>query len=347
MTTLVICPLQPAAEEPERSIHGGRTMRVNTTLNPRAIDFQLLYAFDALMTELHVTRAAQAIGVSQPAMSHMLNRLRDQFGDPLLVRTSHGMTPTARASELIEPIRDVLRQAYRIASQHRDFDPASSRESFNIRMGDMNEFLILPRFLQELERRAPGISIVVQHLSPSETVRALESGDLDFAVSTRLSHSKSIRSHELMRDKMVYVMRKDHPRAGAPAALESYLDLRHIRIAQDSGDSRFLCYEGPGREPLCIPHWLAAPYILECTDFVTMLSERMVRAINVNGRLLARPIASAALEFSWNLYWHRRFDVMPSHVWIRALLREVCAGLDDAAPPASAPLKARGKARRA
>jgi DNA-binding transcriptional LysR family regulator len=300
-----------------------------TTINPRAIDLQLLHAFDALMTECHVTRAAQAIGVSQPAMSHILGRLRERFGDPLLVRTSHGMAPTARATDLIEPIRDLLRQAYRLSGRCSDFEPTSSRETFTVRMGDMNEFLILPHFMRELEQRAPGISIVVQHLSPSDTIRALESGELDFAVSTRLSHSKSVRAHPLLKDKMVYVMRKDHPCADTPMNFEAYLRLRHIRIAQDNGDTRFVDEEQLGLGyALCIPHWLAAPYVLERTDLVTMLSERMVRQTNIGDRLLSRPLPDRTLDFIWTLYWHRRFDALSGHVWLRALLREVCDALE-------------------
>ena len=290
----------------------------------RSVDFRLLLAFEALIAERHVSRAAAAVGLSQPAMSHALAKLRQQFHDPLLARTSTGFEPTPKALELIEPVREAIRQVHRLFSAGSTFDPAASSESFAIRMGDMNEVLFLPSLLHALERQAPNITVTVQHLPPSETVRALEASAIDFAVSALIKHSKSVHSMELAKDRMVCVMRKDHPAAASPLTTRAFLGLRHLRIVQSAGDMRFieeaLFKAGLQRKVVATtPHWLAASYLVESSDLVTALSERMVRQLNVDGRFAVRPLPVGGAEFSWRLYWHRRYDARPGHRWIRSL----------------------------
>jgi len=291
----------------------------------RSVDFRLLLAFEALLAERHVSRAAAAVGLSQPAMSHALSKLRQQFHDPLLARTSTGFEPTPKALELIEPMREAIRQVDRLFSAGSTFDPLTSSESFNIRMGDMNEVLFLPALLQGLEKQAPGVTLTVQHLPPSETVRALEASAIDFAVSALIKHSKSVHSLELARDRMVCVMRHGHPAAGVNRlTTRTFLGLRHLRIVQSGGDVRFveeaLFRHGLQRKVMATtPHWLAASYLVETTDLVTALPESMVRHLNIDGRFAVRPLPVGGGEFSWRLYWHRRFDAQPAHRWIRTI----------------------------
>src|SRR4051812_15751530 len=294
----------------------------------RSVDFRLLLAFEALIAERHVSRAAAAVGLSQPAMSHALAKLRQQFHDPLLARTSTGFEPTPKAMELIEPVREAIRQVNRLFSTGSTFNPATASESFAIRMGDMNEVLFLPSLLHELETQAPDIAITVQHLPPSETVRALEASAIDFAVSALIKHSKSVHSIELAKDRMVCVMRKDHPAAESRLTTRAFLALRHLRIVQSAGDMRFieeaLFKAGLQRKVAATtPHWLAASYLVETTDLVTALSESMVRRLNVDGRFAVRPLPVGGAEFSWRLYWHRRFDARPGHRWIRSLFDQI------------------------
>ncbi|MFI5030013.1 MAG: LysR family transcriptional regulator [Reyranellales bacterium] len=294
----------------------------------RSVDFRLLLAFEALIAERHVSRAAAAVGLSQPAMSHALAKLRQQFHDPLLARTSTGFEPTPKALELIEPVREAIRQVDRLFSAGSTFDASTASESFTMRMGDMNEVLFLPSLLHELEKQAPNITVTVQHLPPSETVRALEASAIDFAVSALIKHSKSVHSLELAKDRMVCVMRKDHPAAAQRLTTRAFLALRHLRIVQSAGDMRFieeaLFRAGLQRRVMATtPHWLAASYLVETTDLVTALSESMVRRLNVDGRFAVRPLPVGGAEFSWRLYWHRRFDARPAHRWIRSMFEQL------------------------
>lgn len=294
----------------------------------RSVDFRLLLAFEALISERHVSRAAAAVGLSQPAMSHALAKLRQQFQDPLLARTSTGFEPTPKALELIEPVREAIRQVNRLFSEGSTFDPKTSSEGFAIRMGDMNEVLFLPPLLRRLEKAAPGITVTVQHLPPSETVRALEASAIDFAVSALIKHSKSVHSLELARDRMVCVMRKGHPAAGGRLTTRAFLALRHLRIVQSAGDVRFveeaLFNRGLRRKVMATtPHWLAASYLVESSDLVTALPESMVRRLNADRRFAVCPLPVGGSEFSWRLYWHRRYDARPAHQWMRSMFESI------------------------
>jgi DNA-binding transcriptional LysR family regulator len=294
----------------------------------RAVDFRLLLAFDALIAERHVSRAAAALGLSQPAMSHALAKLRQQFDDPLLARTSTGFEPTPKALELIEPVREAIRQVSRLFTEGSSFDPLTAADAFAVRMGDMNEVLFLPQLLRRLQERAPNMTLTVQHLPPSETVRALEASAIDFAVSALIKHSKSVHSIELAKDRMVCVMRTGHPAADGRLGMRDFLALRHLRIVQSAGDVRFveeaLLKKGMQRRVMATtPHWLAASYIIERSDLVTALPESMVRRLNSDGRFVVRPLPVGGNEFSWRLYWHRRYDARPAHRWLRTMFETV------------------------
>lgn len=289
----------------------------------RAVDFRLLLAFDALLAERHVSRAAAAVGLSQPAMSHALAKLRQQFGDPLLVRTSTGFEPTPKALELIEPVRDAIRQVNGLFTGGSTFDPGTSTDLYTVRMGDMNEVLFLPPLLRRLQEAAPNIRLTVQHFPPSETVRALEASAIDFAVSALIKHSKSVHSLELAKDRMVCVMRRGHPAATGRLTTRDFLDLRHLRIVQSAGDMRFieeaLAKRGLQRRVMATtPHWLAASYLIETSDLVTALPQSIVGRLTSTGRFAVRPLPLGGNEFSWRLYWHRRYEARPGHRWLRS-----------------------------
>lgn len=299
-------------------------------LNLRTVDLNLLVAFDALMTERNVTKAAKAIGLSQPAMSNALGRLRSQFADPLLVRTASGMQPTLRAIELGDSVKGALKQVQRVFDLPPAFDPSRSRQMFTIRMGDMNEFIFLPRIVAELRARAPGITLEIKHLSPESTTDALESDGVELALSTGLRHASSIQSQELIPDQIVLVLRKGHPFMTAKNKVAEFLKLPHIRVSQSPADTRFLDDYLTKRKlkrhiVLTLPHWLAAPAVVAQTDLVTMVSARMAQELDA--RLATLPLPIGPRGFMWRLYWHRRYETNVAHLWLRSLMRDVTAAM--------------------
>jgi len=160
--------------------------------NLRSVDLNLLVVLDALLRERHVTRAARTVGLSQPAMSSALARLRNVFKDELLVRTAAGMQPTPRAEALIEPVRQAIGQIERVLENDQGFDAANSERRFVLRLSDLLSYLILPRLMAEIGGSAPRIALDIKHLSPLRTIDALERDEIDAAVSMGLEHTGTI-----------------------------------------------------------------------------------------------------------------------------------------------------------
>jgi DNA-binding transcriptional LysR family regulator len=149
-------------------------------------------------------------------------------------------------------------------------------------------------------------------------------------VSAELEHPKSIRSAVLLEDEMVCIMRGDHPAARRPLTVKAYRELKHIKIAQTAADMRlvdgYLSRHSLPDTRLSIPHWLAAPSVVESSDFVASVSRRMADIVNASGRFAVRPLPTGRHPFQWRLYWHTRYDSDGPHAWMRKLIRRACRG---------------------
>ena len=284
----------------------------------------LLVMFDALMAERHVTRAAARAAMSQPAMSNALSRLRILFKDELLVRTAHGMEPTARAIELSESVRQILLQTERLVLTDSSFDPGSSERTFTIRMSDLVGSLLLPGCVRKLASIAPGITLDVLHIAPERSVRALEEDHLDFAISFDLAHGRLIRSDTLMSDRMVCAMRKGHPLSAGRMTMNRFLDARHLRVAMSPTDLRFvdsqLATQGLGRKiSVNVPQWLLVPEMLRQTDLLGVISERIGNKLESQG-IVCKPLPFESPEFEWKIYSQHRHVHSRAHAWMKQLI---------------------------
>ncbi|KDC21141.1 LysR substrate-binding domain protein [Bordetella bronchiseptica E014] len=300
---------------------------MRAAVNLRSVDLNLLVFFDALMTERHVTRAADRIAVSQPAMSNALSRLRMVFKDELFVRTAKGMEPTPRALELGESVHATLQQAARLMTSDIQFDPSSTQRQFSLRMSDLVGTLVLPALMARVDAAAPGLAIDTVHLSPEQTIEALEADRLDLAVSMELQHTSAIRAEALFSDRMVCVLRKGHPLAGRRLTLKQFLAYRHVRVSMSPTDIRFvdsvLAGQGLRREvALNVTHWLLVPAVLRDTDLLAVMSERAAQRI-AGPDTMIRPLPFATSGFQWTLYWHRRYEHSRAHQWLREQVRAV------------------------
>lgn len=300
-------------------------------MNLRAVDLNLLVALDALLTERHVTRAADRIGLSQPAMSNALGRLRQVFQDELLVRTAAGMQPTAQAEALREPLRLVLRQIERVFEESGPFEPGRAIATLALRLSDLLACQILPPLLAEIGRTAPGIGVEIVHLAPTQTVDALERDEIHAAISMSLEHSGSIRFEPLLSDRMVCVMRRGHPLAGGDMTLERFMAASHLKVSMSPTDRRFvddiLRRTGLSRRvALNVPHWLLVPHVLRRTDLISVMPERFAGAIG-GGDLVTANVPFPSAPFEWRLYRHRRHDGNPAVNWFCERLRGVSVDL--------------------
>lgn len=295
-------------------------------MNLRSIDLNLLVALNALLTDLHVTRAADRIGLSQPAMSNALSRLRHIFKDELLVRTANGMQATPRALELAEPVKRVLRQLERILDSEASFDPSTTTRSFSVRLSDLLSRLLLPTVCNTLKTTAPFVHLDIVHYSPTDTVEALEKDEIDLAISMGLVHSNAIKSVVMMRDRMVCVMREGHPAALHPLTLETFLQTTHLKVSMSPTDLRFvddvLARQGMTRRvAVNVPHWLLVPHVLRKSDHLSVMPRRLAFAM-ASEDLAIRDLPFASEPFEWSMYWHRRHDASQDLSWLRSIFTE-------------------------
>jgi DNA-binding transcriptional LysR family regulator len=299
-------------------------------LNLRSVDLNLLVALDALLTERHVTRASERVGLSQPAMSNALNRLRGMFGDELLVRTATGMKATPRANELVEPLRQLLRQVERVLESDAGFDPQTSARTFTLRMSDILACLILPPLIARTPRSGQ-LGFNVLHLPPATTVDGLERDEIDIAISMGLDHSSSIRAEQLLTDRMVCIMRRAHPIVGRRFRFESFIAQQHLKVSMSPADMRFVddVLAGLGHQrkiALNVPHWLVVPHVLKQTDLLAVMPARLAAVLmDESLRMYELPFESVA--FGWMMYWHRRHDQSNANIWLREQVRQVCVAL--------------------
>ena len=244
------------------------------------VDLNLLVSFDALIAERSVTRAAERQGVSQPAMSAALAKLRDLFKDPILLRASHGMVPTPRALELTEPIRKVLREIDVVLQAPHAFDPATSHRTFRLQGTDYVEAVLLPPLIERLRCTAPGINLHYRPPDPKQLADDLEHGDLDMGIGYIPKPGPQLRARLVFRDRFICIARRDHPSVQGEMTLSQFADLAHVQVLpRDS-----VMYATPlddalselnivRRISLWEPSFLNVPYLVSASDLVTTIPE--------------------------------------------------------------------------
>ncbi len=248
-------------------------------MNISSFDLNLLKVLDVLLRERNVSRAAERLSLSQPAVSNALARLRELLDDPLLVRVGRGMQPTPRALGLEMPIRDALARIEASLNAGDLFDPASSRARFVIAVTDYVELLCMPRLMQRLARLAPGIRLAIEPLAPTLPGEALDRGEIDLALGRFLEVPTRFQIRRWASEGLKLVLRQGHPLAGRPLDLETFLQLRHLWV--HGGQTRgmvdlWLQEQGLAREVVyTTPNYLQAPHIVAASDLAVVLPTRL------------------------------------------------------------------------
>ncbi|HEU0036720.1 MAG TPA: LysR family transcriptional regulator [Kofleriaceae bacterium] len=288
------------------------------------IDLNLLTSLDALLEAGSVTRAARTLGVTQPAASHALARLRALLGDPLLVRTPTGMRPTTRALELRPAVRAALAAAEVVLQAAPAFDPATVERTFAVAFADMVAFQLLPRVAARIARDAPSVRLQVRP-TPQDSYTDALARDLDLAVGVFRDHPAGVRDQVLWRDDFVCVVRKGSAAARGPFDLARYLALSHIVIAPRGGpgtplDDQLARRGHTRRIALTVPHFLVAPHVVLATDFVWTAPASLARALAAQFPLTLREPPLAIPGFDVVMRWHLRVDRDPGIAWLRSVL---------------------------
>lgn len=294
------------------------------------LDLNLLVAFDALMRERHVSRAAVRVGVSQPAMSAALARLRKHFSDVLFRRTGDGLMPTPRASELAETIGPVLIELGSLLIQTPEFDAQAATRTFSLGLSDYPAFVLLPELLAELERSAPNVSLRVHSFTNrDQAVDLLDSGTIDLAIGVPPTQQESrILTRPILTDEFITLLRKDNPVALRNLDLEAFLTLNHVLVSPE-GDNhglvdQVLASQGLKRRlGLTLPQMFTVPEIISQTDMAaTLLSRVALYAASRNQlQMFMPPVSLPIMEF--HLIWHRHNDNHSAQRWLRDTIEAV------------------------
>ena len=251
--------------------------------NLRRLDINLLLTLDVLLAEHNVTRAAHRLNLSQPSVSVHLAKLREIFGDPLLLPGPRGMRPTARADALREPLRRALEALELAVSPASPFDPGAAANTWSVSASDYGESTVILPALAGLRAAAPGTRLAVLELEPGRLVQQAEQGIIDLALHTSEDSPPGLRRRVLFSERYVLVGRAGHPRLQRRPSLAQFAKLEHVVVSPDGGGFHGVTDSALGevgltrRVVLSVPHFLFVLSALASTDLVAMLPARLVR----------------------------------------------------------------------
>ncbi|MEN8182461.1 MAG: LysR family transcriptional regulator [Myxococcota bacterium] len=289
------------------------------------LDLNLLVSLQALLEEGSVTRAAKRMGMTQPAMSHSLARLRQLFSDPLLVRNGRGMATTPRAESLREPLARVLSDARRLM-EPREFEPGLARGAMRLGVSEYTALVVLPLVLPAVRRLAPGLRLDLEPWRAHSHER-LAQGDLDLAVHAEETAPSGIFHRRLFTDRHACVVRAGHPVVAQGLTLGRYLELDHAAVTLTGAGPEDIhaALQRTGRERevvLRIPSFLAAPALIASTDLVLTLPRRLAKRLAGSADLAVLELPLALPLFPVSLAWHERRHHDRAHTWLRGLVAE-------------------------
>lgn len=289
----------------------------------RQLDLNLLKAFDALMDERNVTRAAARLALTQPAVSGTLNRLRDSFGDPLFVRTQRGVVPTPRALELADPIKQVLAQVD-VLLKPVEFDPASATFTLSVAATDYAMRAVVVPWVAALRPLAPRVRVAVHPMDEAHTLERMERGTLDLALVTPESAPPELHCQRLFDERYLCVMRQNHPSAQhTQLTLEHFCALNHAMVSLQGGGFQgatdtALAQRGLSRRVMAsVPSFVMLLDLVRDSDLVALVPERLLD--HVDGFHVQEPPLPVP-GFTKILAWHARTHADPGHRWARSLL---------------------------
>lgn len=310
---------------------------MNEAVGLSGIDLNLLHVFHSIMIERSVTRAGQSIGLSQSATSNALARLRVLFSDALFVKTPAGMIPTPRAQSLAEPIQVALHQIATAVRPPAAFEPSQSQRTFTLGMTDYVEFTLLPLLVRACAEDAPGITLNIRAVNRDTGLDLLDASTIDIALGYFPTTKSWHANDELFSEHWVCVgcdCNSALPRNGR-LTLKQYLKNPHLVVnsRQNNGgaevppgdfdEALFRIYGLRRRVVASIPHFLAAPFVIERTPLLATIEERLAKRhlSHLGLRLFGLPFDVAGFEISQ--VWHKSRAVDPGHVWLRERIKEL------------------------
>lgn len=303
----------------------------------RAMDLNLLVVFNQMLIDRSVSAAADTLGLTQPAVSNALKRLRALLQDELFLRTSRGMEPTPYALHLAQPVAHALGTLHNALSTRDSFDPLTSQRAFHLAMTDIGDMYFMPTLMHALATRAPHIRLSTVRPHETDLRRAMEGGAIDVALGLFPDLKTGFFQRRLFSHRYVCLFRRDHPRARSPMTLAQFRSMEHVGVtAANTGHSAIdavLQRAGVQRQRrLEVPHFIAVGHILQATDLVATVPERFAARCCEPFGLATSPHPVKLPEIAINLFWHAKYNQDPASVWLRQLIVELFADDPGAAP---------------
>lgn len=296
-------------------------------MDMKRIDLNLLVSLEALLVERNVTRAAARLHMSQPALSAQLNRLRDLFKDPLLVPAHRGMVPTAKALELIGPLRASLDQLRGTLQSHDSFSPTTAELTISIACTDYVEAVVMAPLIVTLREKAPKIRLAVHRLAPASVARQLADGDVDLAIATPEPAQAHLRTRHLFEESYILIGRPGHPRIKEGATAAGFAGLEQVIVSPSGGGFSTpvdATLEGLGHSRAIVASaasFLVVPSIVTSSELVALVPRRLMRERLAEVAWIDVPWLSE--RFQVELIWHERAHGHQGHQWIRDQIHDL------------------------
>lgn len=293
-------------------------------MNLHRIDLNLFAVFDAIYTAGSLTKAADVLCITQPAVSNSLARLREMLNDPLFVRTGHSMTPTPVAQNIIVPAREALGLLRKSVQQSHIFEPESSNKAFHFSSRDLLEVSIMPRLMARLQNLAPDITLTNYEITRNNVVSAMASGNLDFFADASTFTDPHLKKLRIAKDRFVVLARKNHPLLKQGLSLQTFLKLGHINVShRRTGAGPIdvaLDKIGEKRKVMMrSQHFLTVPSAIVKTDMIACIPYHLAKHYDL--AMYEIPFDLHPIEYY--LYWHLSADHDSAHQWMREQIAEV------------------------
>lgn len=293
----------------------------------RNFDLNLLPVLVAIYDHGGATAAAAHLNLSQSAVSTILGRLRLKYGDPLFYRTAHGMQPTGRMRELIQPLREILARVEGTLASGRQYDPRTTQHTFTLAMTDLGEMVFLPKLLARVRELAPAALVRTVVDTAGQIERGLEVGEIDLAIGyfPDLRDKAFLEKHLLYHD-FVCLLRADHPVTSATLSLAQFRGLEHA-VVDGAGRTyemfeRFLKSKRIQRRVvLRTPHFMSIPFVIAQSDLIVTVPHTtgaFATKLNINIRVAQPPLRTPRIDLK--MHWHRNFQRDPQSRWLRQLV---------------------------
>ena len=299
-------------------------------MDTKRLDLNLLITLEALLVEENVTKAAARLHLSQPAVSAQLSRLRDVFDDPLLIPAQRGMTPTAKALELLGPLRQALDLVRATVATHQNFEPATARLTVTIACTDYLQVALVKQLVVAMRHEAPGVRIALRNLDMAQLEAQMTRGDVDVALMTPQAAPVSLRTRHLFDERYVLIGRLGHPQLHEGIGTAEFAQLEHVVVSLRGGDfvtpvDAVLASLGLQRNVvLSASSFLLVPELVAQSDCVALVPRRLVEGRGDRLLLVEPPFLVEG--FSVGMVWHERTHGHDGFRWVRGCIARVSGG---------------------